>query len=138
MRAFTVDVAAAALGVDRKYLDNLLARHRPAEPNRDGAPRAHPAAAPGRQGIRRRLTHGLVLQLAVVIALAHELDVPLAAALRLATALGAEGRVVRGPLTITVDRVALDRALARRLAIAMEGAREPKRGRPPRAPRRDA
>ena len=132
MRAFTVDVAAAALGVERKFLDNLLSRHHFGD-----GPGAHgssgdPAPPPRRQGRRRRLTSPMVAELAVAITLARELGVPLAAALHLAAALRPDGRVVRGALTLTIDRPALERALAQRLAIALEGVREPRRGRPPR------
>ena len=137
MRAFTVDVAAAALGVDRKFLDNLLSRHRLGDPPPPGGPEGRDRP-PRRQGLRRRLTSGAVLHAAVAIALSRELGIPHAVAVRLAASLAADGRVVRGALTVTIDRAALERALAQRLAIAMEGVREPRRGRPPRrAPRRD-
>lgn len=132
MRAFTVDVAAAALGVERKFLDNLLSRHPLGDDPAVSGSAGEPATPPRRQGRRRRLTSPMVAHLAVAITLARELEVPLAAALHLAAALRPEGRVVRGALTLTLDRPALERALAQRLAVALEGVREPRRGRPPR------
>ena len=131
MRAYSVDVAALALGVDRKYLDNLLSHH------------AIPGCIGVRQGVRRRIARDGVTHLAIVIALARELGMPLARAVDLGCRLHAQGAVplsapgsaaatATGELRIALDLTALERRLDLRLAAAIESAREPRRGRPPR------
>ena len=120
MRAYTVDVAALALGVERKYLDNLLSHH------------DIPGCAGGRQGIRRRLDRDAVARLAIVVTLVRELLMPLAAAIRLAVQLHDQGTATAGPtIRLALDLPALERGLEARLATAVESAREPRRGRPP-------
>lgn len=134
MRAFTVDVVALALEVERKYLDNLLSHH------------AIPGCVGVRQGVRRRIDRGGVARLAIAIMLARELGIPLARAVDAACQLHANGAipvdgagrgggVAEPELRITVDLPALERRLDRQLASAVESAREPRRGRPPARPR---
>ena len=122
MRGFTVSVAAIVLGVDHKMLDNLLSHH------------AVPGCARARQGVRRRLTTEAILHVAVALLLVRELGVPLARALALAAGLVAGGRheAAAGSLALTLDVAAMRLALVERIAAAVEGVREPKRGRPPR------
>jgi hypothetical protein len=127
MRAYSVDAAAFALGVDRKFLDNLLSHH------------ALPGCTGGRQGLRRRIARDGVVRLAIAVTLARELGMPLARAIELACRLHAERSAEPAPaLRITVDLPALERDLDARLALAMESAREPRRGRPPAARSRRA
>ena len=120
MRAYSVDAAALALGVERKFLDNLLSHH------------ALPGCTGGRQGVRRRITRDGIVHLAIAVALARELGMPLARAIELAGRLHVERTSEPAPaLRVTLDLPALERALDPRLALAVESAREPRRGRPP-------
>jgi hypothetical protein len=121
MRAYTVDVAAIALDVDRKFLDNLLSHH------------AIPGCVGVRQGVRRRIARDGITRLAIAIALARELGVPIARAVDLACRLHADRELeAGGAIRIALDLAALERTLDPRLATAIESAREPRRGRPPR------
>ena len=127
MRAYTVDVAALALGVERKFLDNLLSHHDIAD------------CIGGRQGVRRRLARDGVVRLAIVVVLARQLGVPLARAVTLASRLHADRAVEPAEaLRIAVDLPTLERRVEARLALAVESAREPRRGRPPAGSRRAA
>lgn len=120
MRAYSVDAAALALGVQRKFLDNLLSHH------------ALPGCTGGRQGVRRRIGRDGIVRLAIAVALARELGMPLARAIELAGRLHADHSAKPAPaLRLTVDLPALERDLDARLALAVESAREPRRGRPP-------
>ena len=121
MRAYTVDVAAIALDVDRKFLDNLLSHH------------AIPGCTGVRQGVRRRIARDGIARLAVTVTLIRELGLPIGRAVDLACRLHADRSVDAGhSLRIALDLAALERALDPRLATAVEIAREPRRGRPPR------
>ena len=127
MRAYTVDVAATALDVERKFLDNLLSHH------------DIPGCVGGRQGVRRRITREGMSVLALMVTLVRGLGIPGARAVSVARDLHADGGVQVSPtLHVALDRGLLERDLERRLASAVESAREPRRGRPPARPRRGA
>jgi hypothetical protein len=123
------DVAMASLAIDApgKWTDNLLSQH----------PVPHVVAA--KRGIARRIPRSALVTLALTRELHLALGMGVRDALQLAGELlaGDEGAgVARGPVRVLCDRVALERALDRRLREALESAPAPKRGRPSRrAPR---
>lgn len=121
MRSFDVTAAALALGVDTKWIDNVLSHHRLA------------GVAQGRQGIRRRLQPRAVTVLALALLLTDSMRLPLARALEIAH----EAVLTRAPvnvgviLRLEVDIARLEREISRRLAAAAEAAPLVRRGRPP-------
>lgn len=123
MPSYNSATAARALGVDPKWLDNLLSHH-----EIDGVARAC-------QGVPRRLTDRAVETIAVARDLMRTTGTPAAHAVALATGVLAAGdAVARGELiTISVDRAALQSSVARALSHAVEVAPRPARGRPPRS-----
>jgi hypothetical protein len=119
-RAYTVPVAAIALSIGAKWLDNVLSHHQV------------PGVERSRQGVARRLTPLGLKTLAVTILLMSKLHVPTARALDLARSLiGNGGRflVVEG-LVLEIDLKALEDTLHERLEYALEAAPVLKRGRP--------
>lgn len=121
MRAYTVTTVAVALGVDHKWLDNLLSHH------------MVPGIERGVQGRSRRLNMRAILALAIARDLVRELSIEASAAVALASEL--EGRrmlsVGDGHVAISVDLERLEADLGARLAYAVEIAPLPRRGRPP-------
>ena len=122
MRAFDTTAASLALGVRRKWLDNLLSQHQLAGASRD------------RQGIKRRLEPRAILQIDVALHLLDDLGISLPAALTLAeTLLANDGNFAGSRGTeLRIDTRQLSRSLADRLAAAAETAPPRRRGRPPR------
>jgi hypothetical protein len=119
------DVAAAqfALGVESKWLDNLLSHY------------AIPGVIGGRQGVARRITGDGLMHIALVVILArgHRLRLPEAVALAGQLVASPEGRVdLSDELRMTVDLERLRRSLGDRLVESMEFAAPRRRGRPPR------
>ncbi len=130
MRGYSVATAALALGVDTKWLDNLLSQNRV------------PGVAQSRQGVQRRIQPAALYLIATVHALNRDLQIPVATALRLAQGiwLGSESEGPAGELaTLPVGEIALQlnredlkRRMDQALAEAVEMAPRPKRGRPPK------
>lgn len=140
MRAFTAHTVAVALNLDSKWVDNLLSQN-----DIQGCIRV-------RQGVGRRLTPRGVLHVAVIADLTRSLRIPVRVACDVARALleptgaptgesdrssthgardGATVLAVTSTLGLRLDLEALERSLAARLALAVETARRPRRGRPP-------
>jgi hypothetical protein len=127
LRAVTAATAARTLSVDRKSLDNLLARI-----GSDIVPR-------GRQGVERRLSVRTLEELALCIELARSLNVPARDSFLLARRLLRRddlaqeflGTVELGEhLQLGLDHKAFLAALHTRLAAAIESQVRPRRGRP--------
>jgi hypothetical protein len=121
MRAYTLGVAAEAIGISDNELRSAVASDRSL------------ATGGGVQGAERRIPYASVLRLAVATALREAVDVPYRAALRTADHLLAKptGSIHRGPVQVTVDVAAIEASLAGRLAAAVESAIPRRRGRPP-------
>jgi hypothetical protein len=123
MRAYSVAVAAVAIGAPTKWLDNLLSQH------------VIPELAPFGRGVSRRLSRAAVTRLAIIRELHQSLGCGVREAVSLAARVLAsgDGRVqVGGHVGLMVDRDALELTLDRRLQVALESAPAPRRGRPPR------
>ena len=139
MRAFTAHTVAVALSLDPKWLDNLLSQN-----EIEGCIRV-------RQGVGRRLSQRGVLHVAVIADLTRSLRIPVRIAREIARGLlGRTGEVNRkstdsavflemtSALALRLDLDALERSSASSLALAVETARRPRRGRPPATPRRSS
>lgn len=121
MRGYTVVTSAVALGVDYKWLDNLLSHHRVA-----GVKQA-------RQGVARTLPYPALRIIAIALELTAGLQVPLPRALAWGVRLSQnDNPATDGNLTVAIDLETLDRWLLERLAYAVEVAPVPRRGRPAR------
>ncbi len=125
MRAYTVATAAATLGVNRKWVDNVLSHHRV------------PGVLQQKQGIARRVTPNGLLALEIGASLGRALAIPIAQALEIAGQLiEARGGEIQLPSTSFIRVFADIEAIAGELNIRLERAVEmtpnPKRGRPRR------
>jgi hypothetical protein len=117
----STDIAAIALGVSRKTVDNVLARE------------AAALVAPGRRGRRRRIPEPVLEQIAIALVLNRDFGVGVAKGLELATAIlrSPTGSASVGSLgSLTFDIPRLREALRRSIGEALEGVAEPVRGRP--------
>ena len=148
-RVYDIAVAAYALGVERKWLDNLTAQH------------AIPGAEHFARGVARRLSMRTLVTAAIVRDLSRELGIPVARGVDVAKgfvggqpAIGSAGestagselarsadgspllRRVGATITLTIDIPALERDIEARLLSAMETVVPRRRGRPPRKERR--
>lgn len=144
-RVYDVAVAALAIGVQRKWLDNLTAQH------------SIPGTEHVARGVARRLSMRALLTAAIVRDLNEGLGVPVSRGVQVAGAvLGAgsseaggaptlDGGADRAPavelpiagsLTLAVDIGTLEREIERRLLEVMETVVPRRRGRPPRKERR--
>ncbi|MCR4339109.1 MAG: hypothetical protein NUW01_04380 [Gemmatimonadaceae bacterium] len=132
MRGYSVAIAALALGVESKWLDNLLSHNRVS------------GVTQARQGVPRRLGPGALHVIATVHRLNRELQIPVGAALRLAHALWdytqtsdqLDAATVRtGELELRLDRAEVRARVAAAVAEALEMAPRTKRGRPPKRDR---
>lgn len=126
MRFYTVAVASLAIDAPSKWTDNLLTQH------------SIPDVVSARRGVARRITHPALIRIALIRHLHTSLDIGVADALRIANVLldsDAPAVYQNRHLSITVDFKALERELGERLAIALESAPSPRRGRPPRRSR---
>jgi hypothetical protein len=121
MRSLSTDTSAAALGVERKMLDNMLAREaRSLVPN-------------GSRGRSRRISIEVLERIAIALVLQRDLGVGVATGLDLAhrilespsssTAIGSLG-------ALTFDVTKLRKALELSVDEALEGVPERPRGRP--------
>lgn len=121
MKSLSTMAAAAALGIDRKALDNVLARE------------ARSLVVSGRRGRSRRIPTAALEQIAVALILSRDLGVGIARALELAAAIiAAPASSIRaGSLcTVTFEVTRLRHALERAVHEALESIAEPVRGRP--------
>lgn len=121
MKTLSTDASAAALGVDRKTLDNMLARE------------GRSLLGTGHRGRRRRISIEVLELAAIALVLNRDLGVSVARGLELAAQLVATptAPVSVGSLsTITFDLARLRRALDRSIEEALESTAEPARGRP--------
>lgn len=128
MRGYSVAIAALALGIEHKWLDNLLSQHRVQ------------GVTQSRQGVQRRLPPAALTVIATVYHLNRELRVPVATALQLAHGLwgapaGSDSSdvatVQAGELELRLSRAAVRDRIAAAVAEALEVAPRTKRGRPP-------
>ena len=125
MRAYDPALAALALGVEPKWLDNTISLH------------DVPGVVRETRGVTRRLSMRALVVLAIARDLQLELGVPLTRAVPLARRLVDAPRVPVGSiLAVTVDPDAVERSITDRLATAMERFVPRRRGRPPRKTRR--
>ncbi|HUR91757.1 MAG TPA: hypothetical protein VMY38_03700 [Gemmatimonadaceae bacterium] len=129
MRGYSVATAALALGVEIKWLDNLLSQNRVS------------GVAQSRQGVQRRIQPAALYLIATAYGLNRDLQIPVATALRLARAIwqgpegdqaGALATLAVGDIAIQLNRADLKERMDQALAEAVEVAPRPKRGRPPK------
>jgi len=123
MPLYNTATTASALGVNPKWLDNLLSHN-----DLDGLPGVT-------QGVARRLSLASVLIIALSRDLAESLGIPSGAALTLATRILETqlGEMQLSPsLRLVVDLDALRTHILANLARAVEVAPTPRRGRPPK------
>jgi hypothetical protein len=121
MKALSTDVAAAALGVDRKTLDNLLSRE------------GRSLVGAGARGRRRRIPVEVLELAAIAMILNRDLGVSIAQGLEFASLIVAApaSAIPIGSLgTLTFDLIPLRQALEQSIAEALESTAEPTRGRP--------
>lgn len=118
MRAVTTATAAAAIGMQKKALDNLLGRLDLSE------------AASGRQGVERRIPVSLLPDLLLTVELSDQLGIPIRVAFGLARRL-AVGAVEAGPfLRVQADAESIREEVDRQLEVAIETVVRKPRGRP--------
>lgn len=148
-RVYDIAVAALALGVGRKWLDNLTSQH------------SIPGTEHFARGVARRLSMRTLITAAVVRDLNRELGVPVGRGVELASTMlgGVEGesgaidesgrpalnvawpaslveRRIGSAVTLSLEVTRLEREIERRLLDAMETVVPRRRGRPPRKERR--
>jgi len=121
MKTLSTHTAAAALGVEKKTLDNILARE------------ARPFFRSGSRGRSRRIPISVIERIAVALILNRDLGTPVARGLELAKNLIDENssQTAAGPLTtVAFDVGRLRKTLERSVDDALESMAEPIRGRP--------
>ena len=126
-RVYDVGIAALALDVDRKWLDNLVAQH------------DVPGVEHGGRGVARRLSVRALVAAGVARDLQRELGVAAGRAVDIARAVLAGDRSVltlSPALSVHLDLAAAEREVETRLVHAMETAVPRRRGRPPRDSRK--
>jgi hypothetical protein len=136
-RVYDIAVAALAIGVERKWLDNLTAQHTISGTE-------HVA-----RGVARRLSMRSMLTAAVVRDLSRGLGVPVSRGVEAAGSLigtdpsGESSAPATGSrlqigesMVLTVDLARIEREIERRLLEVMETMVPRRRGRPPRKERR--
>ena len=121
MRAVTTATAAVAIGLNRKSLDNLLARL------------DLPEVTTGRQGVERRIPVALLPELLLTAELSDQLGMPVRSAFALARRLGAGQAFAGSFLRVTADTASIQSEIDRQLEVAIETVVRKPRGRP-RAP----
>lgn len=121
MRLYDVAVAAFALRVDRKWLDNFLSQH------------DIPGVERSVQGLARQLPLRSLAIIAIVRDLQRQLGLGISRGLAVAVRLvgPGHGHVRLGTTQLTADVPAIERELDHRLFDAMETVVPRKRGRPP-------
>ncbi len=122
MRQYTVATVALALDVPVKWIDNTLSHHRVT------------GVLQARQGVSRRLSFNAVIVLETTLRLIRSLELPTAAALRIAHELvhTEHACALVGACEVRMDIGDIREAVAARLANAVEISPVPRRGRPPR------
>src|ERR1035437_1239909 len=124
MKTLSTDTSAAALGIDRKTLDNILARE------------GRSLISAGSRGRSRRISVDVLERIAVALILNRDLGVGIMKGLALAE------QVVGSPSspgavwslsTLTFDLPRLRKALECSIDEALESIAERTRGRPPRS-----
>jgi len=126
MRAVTTATAAAAIGLRKKALDNLLGRL------------DLPEASSGRQGVERRIPVTLLPELLLTAELSDQLGIPIRSAFAMARRLVA-GEVSAGPfLQLRADTASIKLEIDRQLEVAIETVVRRPRGRPKGVQERDA
>ena len=124
MRAYSTAVVASALGVDRRWLDALVATH------------GIEGIGPERQGKSRAIPPRSVLTIAVAMDLMAALGTPLRRSLTLAAAVLRTGEhQPAAGIVLQVDVGAVERRMAIRLNDAVDANPPVPRGRPPRTGR---
>lgn len=122
MRAVTTATAAAAIGLQKKALDNLLGRL------------DLPEVASGRQGVERRIPVTLLPELLLTAELSDQLDMPIRSAFALARRL-CSGDVSAGPfLHVRANTASIHEEIDRQLEVAIETVVRRPRGRPRSGP----
>lgn len=122
MKTLSTDTAAAALGIDRKMLDNMLARE------------GRSLIGDGSRGRSRRISVDALERIAVALIFNRDLGVSIAKGLALAEQVvdSPSSQVIVGSLsTLTFDLPRLRKALERSIDEALESVAERTRGRPP-------
>ncbi|CAN5148309.1 hypothetical protein BH09GEM1_BH09GEM1_22270 [soil metagenome] len=123
MRFYDIGISTLVIDAPRKWTDNILSQH------------TIPDVRSGRQGVARRISYPALIRLGIIRQLHTELGIGVADAIRLAAQLldsGQETVLEAGQLRLRVDYDALRQLVDERLALALESAPSPKRGRPPR------
>ena len=123
MRFYDVAVVTLAIGAPRKWTDNVLSQHQ------------LPEIVSVRQGVARRIPYHAIIQLALIRELHMQLGIGIANAALFADRLLDSGQATVlsvGQISLSVDLIALRRAVDARLATALESSPMRRRGRPPR------
>ena len=123
MRSYDVGVASLAIDAPSKWTDNLLSQHR------------IPDVVSARRGVARRIPYQALVRIALIRQLHTCFGVSVADAVGLAAQLldlDGTGIYERGHVRLTLNRIALERALNARLSEVLESAPALRRGRPPR------
>ena len=119
MRGYSVAVAALALDVHRKWLDNLLSQNR------------IPGVRQTRQGVQRRLSAESLGLIDVIYRLNKDLGIPVGVAVEIAPKLWESSAPLEiGPIRLAVDAASIEQQMAGRLVEAVEIAPRVRRGRP--------
>ena len=124
MRSIGTEIAAQALGVPRKTLDNILARE------------ARALVQAGRRGKARRIDFDTLERIAIALLLGRDLAIPVARGLQLAALIGESSPrdlPVSSLTSIGFDLPKLRVTLEAAIMDASEGFVPPPRGRPPAA-----
>ena len=125
-RAYSVRFAAVTLGVQHKWLDNLLSRY------------DVPGVTGGTQGVSREIVAEGLLAIELVRALVHDFSVPLAKAAEMVAqaTISPDGAdfVITSPsgLRISLSRSDAEARIRAQMFDAIEATVHVRRGRPPR------
>jgi hypothetical protein len=126
-RAYTVATVAVTLGVDSKWVDNILSRF------------VIRGVMQSRQGVSRRISPDGVLQLSVIQGLTNALRIPVELAVeRSHILLGSEEYLIGAGLSLHLNKGEQLAELEARLEYAVETTPVPRRGRPPGKTKRGA
>lgn len=125
MRSYNVAVASLAINAPARWTDNLISQF------------VLPGVISERRGVARKLTHSVVLRLAIIRQLNTELGIGAGDAIRLAADLLRSepvGVFESGHLRLVLNMVDVERSVNARLTEALESSPIRRRGRPPRRP----
>ena len=127
MRSYDVGVASLVIDAPAKWTDNLLSQH------------TVPDVMSVTNGVTRRISHAGLLRLAVTRELHATVGLSVAGALAAAGRLlepANAGVIAIGHISVGIDLAALENRVQERLALALESAPRPRRGRPRKLGRR--